>query len=183
VWDHAFDSVQSYEAYRLHPYHCNVIDQYMYRESPDSVIEASATVFSWLDDVLISAGDVLSTPPEPGPGQATEPDIGDVESDIYLLEQVELTPGTLPEYVRAFRDHYLSEANTRGMTLLMSLQTPEASGEAGLTLLWRIPGWTAWARIRREFHRGGLNDWMERVGPMQVGGRRRLLVKAELGPE
>src|ERR1700689_2603472 len=60
IWDNAFSHVDYYKNYLSHPYHCNVIDHFMYRESPAAVIGESLCLrWSELDSDL-EAGAVLS---------------------------------------------------------------------------------------------------------------------------
>src|SRR4051812_20629758 len=49
VWDHAFADDAGFEAYSVHPYHCNRIDEFMYRESPGNIVERAHCV-RWSDD-------------------------------------------------------------------------------------------------------------------------------------
>jgi hypothetical protein len=39
VWEHAYDSPESYRRYMVHPYHADMIDRYVLPDSPERVVE------------------------------------------------------------------------------------------------------------------------------------------------
>jgi len=41
VWEHAFESAQSYQRYMVHPYHVEMIDRYVLADSPERIVEAA----------------------------------------------------------------------------------------------------------------------------------------------
>ena len=38
VWEHAFDSPESYRSYMVHPFHADVLDRYLLHDSPERVV-------------------------------------------------------------------------------------------------------------------------------------------------
>ncbi|HVC71584.1 MAG TPA: Dabb family protein [Acidimicrobiales bacterium] len=38
VWEHAFDSAETYRRYMVHPYHADVLDRYLLPDSPERVV-------------------------------------------------------------------------------------------------------------------------------------------------
>jgi hypothetical protein len=39
VWEHAFDSVEAYRRYMVHPYHAAVLDRYLLHDSPERIVQ------------------------------------------------------------------------------------------------------------------------------------------------
>jgi hypothetical protein len=39
VWEHAFDSVEAYHRYMVHPYHAAVLDRYLLHDSPERIVQ------------------------------------------------------------------------------------------------------------------------------------------------
>jgi len=38
VWEHAYESAQSYQRYMVHPYHANIYDRYLLNDSPERIV-------------------------------------------------------------------------------------------------------------------------------------------------
>lgn len=185
VWHNGFEDRAGYQEYLRHPYHGNVIDHYMYPESPESIITPQTMCLRWgdgEDDVVTSApgpadaADALARsehPPEDGP-------LG--EPALRLWEHVELVAGKREAYLRAVREIYLPHVTPLGLSLRSILRSPDASGEDELELIWDIPGWAAWTKIRTAIYhdKEWLGLWLDTVEPLRVGGRRRLLIKDDL---
>lgn len=41
VWEHAYESPESYQRYMIHPYHSNIIDRFLLNDSPERVVTDS----------------------------------------------------------------------------------------------------------------------------------------------
>jgi hypothetical protein len=41
IWEHAFESAESYQRYMVHPYHVEMIDRYVLADSPERIVEAA----------------------------------------------------------------------------------------------------------------------------------------------
>jgi hypothetical protein len=185
IWDNAFVDTVSYDAYLSHPYHCNVIDHYMYRESAGAAIDASLCL-RWSDEdspsgAVAVVADLTAEETEPmtEPAPVAEP----ADGPLYLLEIVDVIPGRADEYLDAVRSDYLPMTRGRGLDLLLCLRSPNGGGENELAFLWRLAGWSTFVDFRAFFqfqNEPASTRWVERISQLRTGGRRRLMVPAEL---
>jgi hypothetical protein len=175
IWDNAFSHVGYYTNYLSHPYHCNVIDHFMYRESPAAVIGESLCLrWSELD------GD--PEPGAPGPG-VTEglPTVGDHDGPLYLVEQVSVRPGKTDEYLKVLAEDYAPMLTGFGIRQVSCLRTPAASGEEEIMLVWELADWLTFVNFRAFFqfeNEPASTELVARLGALRSGGRRRLMVQA-----
>jgi hypothetical protein len=42
VWEHAYESAESYRRYMVHPFHASVLDRYILHDSPERIVTANA---------------------------------------------------------------------------------------------------------------------------------------------
>ncbi len=45
VWDHAFEDMEGVRAYWVHPYHCDKLDEFLYKECPGNIVEEAIHIF------------------------------------------------------------------------------------------------------------------------------------------
>jgi hypothetical protein len=188
IWDNAFRHVDYYKNYLSHPYHCNVIDHFMYRESPAAVIGESLCLrWSELDSDL-EPSPSSGPPPAPGPpGAESEPlpTVGDHDGPLYLVEQVQVLPGKIEEYLRALDEDYLPMLTGFGIRQLSCLRTPAASGENEIVLVWELADWQTFVDFRAFFqfeNEPASTELVARLGRLRSGGRRRLMLPARALP-
>jgi hypothetical protein len=175
IWDNAFSHVGYYTNYLSHPYHCNVIDHFMYRESPAAVIGESLCLrWSELD------GDPEPGAPEPGVTEGL-PTVGDHDGPLYLVEQVSVRPGKTDEYLRVLAEDYAPMLTGFGIRQVSCLRTPAASGEEEIMLVWELADWLTFVNFRAFFqfeNEPASTELVARLGALRSGGRRRLMVQA-----
>jgi hypothetical protein len=179
IWDNAFSHVDYYTNYLSHPYHCNVIDHFMYRESPAAVIGESLCLrWSELDADLepgTSGGNVAE------PGTERLPTVGDHDGPLYLVEQVEVLPGKVEEYLQALNEDYIPMLSGFGIRQLSCLRTPAASGEDEIMLVWELADWATFVNFRAFFqfeNEPASTNLVARLGRLRSGGKRRLMLPA-----
>jgi hypothetical protein len=186
IWDNAFSHVDYYKNYLSHPYHCNVIDHFMYRESPAAVIGESLCLrWSELDSDL-EAGAVLSdTSASAGAGAADAgqalPTVGDHDGPLYLVEQVEVLPGKITEYLEVLDKDYIPLLSGFGIRQVSCLRTPAASGEEEIMLVWELADWKTFVDFRNFFqfeNEPASTELVARLSKLRSGGRRRLMIPA-----
>ncbi len=175
IWDNAFAHVDWYQNYLSHPYHCNVIDQFMYRESPAAVIGESLCLrWSETDSDL-----------EPDDTTAERlPTVGDHDGPLYLVEHVQVRPGQVEEYLRAVEEDYLPMLTGFDIRRLSVLRTPSASGEDEIMMVWELKDWKTFVDFRAFFqfdNEPASTNWVARSSQLRTGGRRRLMVTATPG--
>ena len=179
IWDNAFSHVDYYKNYLSHPYHCNVIDHFMYRESPAAVIGESLCLrWSELDSDL-EAGAVLSDASQPE--AAVLPTVGDHDGPLYLVEQVELLPGKITEYLEVLDKDYLPLLTGYGIRQVSRLRSPAASGEEEIMLVWELADWKTFVDFRNFFqfeNEPASTELVARLSKLRSGGRRRLMIAA-----
>jgi hypothetical protein len=179
IWDNAFSHVDYYKNYLSHPYHCNVIDHFMYRESPAAVIGESLCLrWSELDSDL-EAGAVLSDASQPE--AAVLPTVGDHDGPLYLVEQVEVLPGKITEYLEVLDKDYLPLLSGFGIRQVSCLRTPAASGEEEIMLVWELADWKTFVDFRNFFqfeNEPASTELVARLSKLRSGGRRRLMIPA-----
>jgi Stress responsive A/B Barrel Domain len=175
IWDNAFRHVDYYTNYLSHPYHCNVIDHFMYRESPAAVIGESLCLrWTELDSDL---------EPRPPADPETErlPTVGDHDGPLYLVEQIEVLPGKVGEYLQALTEDYVPMLSGFGIRQLSCLRTPAASGEDEIMLVWELADWQTFVNFRAFFqfeNEPASTDLIARLSRLRSGGRRRLMLPA-----
>jgi hypothetical protein len=188
IWRSAFVNEAAHRTYGTNPYHCNVIDRYMYRESPTCLIE-DTMVLAWNDEQPVNAAEAMAIRaarmPEvspPTPATAAETPAQADEQGLHLLEQIDLKPGCRQQYLTSFRELYLPRVRTRGLKLLLVLGSPAGDTEESLTFIWAVGGWAAWNRIRSEIasDKAWLAEWLAQAEPLRTGGRRRFLTGVDL---
>lgn len=189
VWDNAFVDAEHYQGYLAHPYHCNVIDQYMYREAPSAVI-ADSLVIRWSDDLLEGSAGRSSAPTpvpavparRPDDGLPAQPMPGDPsEGPLVIVETVELLPGCTDAYLAALKSHYLPMIEGRGLTLLNCMRSPAGTGEEEIVILWQVASWQNFVEYRAFFqfeNEPASTDWVNLVATLRKGGRRRMMLPA-----
>jgi hypothetical protein len=186
IWDNAFSHVDYYKNYLSHPYHCNVIDHFMYRESPAAVIGESLCLrWSELDSDL-EAGAVLSdASASAGAGAADAgqalPTVADHDGPLYLVEQVEVLPGKITEYLEVLDKDYLPLLSGFGIRQVSCLRTPAASGEEEIMLVWELADWKTFVDFRNFFqfeNEPASTELVARLSKLRSGGRRRLMIPA-----
>jgi hypothetical protein len=171
IWDNAFIDVDYYTNYLSHPYHCNVIDHFMYRESPAAAIGESLCL-RWSE---------LDTDLEPRTGETGLPTVGDHDGPLYLVEQVVVLPGKVEEYLQAVEEDYIPMLSGFGIRQLSCLRTPAASGEDEIMFVWELADWLTFVNFRAFFqfeNEPASTDLVARVGRLRSGGRRRRMVSA-----
>ena len=178
IWDNAFSHVDYYTNYLSHPYHCNVIDHFMYRESPAAVIGESLCLrWSELDSDLY-AGAATET------GADALPTVGDHDGPLYLVEQVEVLPGKTAEYLRVLEEDYLPLLSGFSIRQLSCLRTPAASGEEDIMIVWELADWQTFVNFRNFFqfeNEPASTELVKRLSGLRRGGRRRLMLSAAAG--
>lgn len=191
VWENTFEDEEAFWLYAGHPYHANVINEYLAPDSPGSVKAVSSTGITWDESKPFDSSEILRRQ-ERDQDAGTSADLsrasraleraGISAPSVFLMEQIELVPGKLEEYLCAMRDIYVPAAKRHGMRLLMSWQSPPDTGEEELTFLWVVPGWgeafTSFVGISGEVD--AMRHWLDTVRPLRRGGRRRYLVPTEL---
>jgi hypothetical protein len=175
IWDNAFSHVDYYKNYLSHPYHCNVIDHFMYRESPAAVIGESLCLrWSELDSDLAD-GAVLSD------ASQVLPTVGDHDGPLYLVEQVEVLPGKITEYLEVLDKDYLPLLTGYGIRQVSRLRSPAASGEEEIMLVWELADWKTFVDFRNFFqfeNEPASTELVARLSKLRSGGRRRLMIAA-----
>jgi Stress responsive A/B Barrel Domain len=187
VWDNSFEDEAGFQDYLLHPYHANVIDHYMYLESPAAIITEATTCLHWMDGSS-SCGTFPNSAETPEMPQEVQ-EMTEIDGEgaaararddgpIFLLEHVDIVPGKSTEYLRAVRESYLPRVGRHGMELKWVLRSPDGSGEDALDLLWEIPGWADWARIRTAINsdKEWLLSWLAVIESLRTGGSRRFVL-------
>jgi hypothetical protein len=179
IWDNAFSHVDFYQNYLSHPYHCNVIDHFMYRESPAAVIGESLCLrWSELDSDL-EAGAAAADASQPEAGAL--PTVGDHDGPLYLVEQVEVRPGKITEYLEVLDQDYLPLLTGYGIRQVSCLRTPAASGEEEIMLVWELADWKTFVDFRNFFqfeNEPASTELVARLSKLRSGGRRRLMIPA-----
>ncbi|MGH3252667.1 MAG: hypothetical protein ACRDOI_41520 [Trebonia sp.] len=189
IWDNAFLHVDWYTNYLSHPYHCNVIDHFMYRESPAAVIGESLCLrWSEVDSDLqpgqreAAAGQSEASEREAGLGLDERlPTVGEHDGPLYLVEHVQVRPGKVEEYLRAVEEDYLPMLRGFGIRRVSCLRTPSASGEDEIMMMWELADWRTFVDYRAFFqfeNEPQSTNWVARCGQLRTGGRRRLMVPA-----
>jgi hypothetical protein len=171
IWDNAFINVDYYTNYLSHPYHCNIIDHFMYRESPAAAIGESLCL-RWSE---------LDTDLEPRTGETELPTVGDHDGPLYLVEQVVVLPGKVDEYLQAVAEDYVPMLSGFGIRQVSCLRTPVASGEDEIMFVWELADWLTFVNFRAFFqfeNEPASTDLVARLGRLRSGGRRRLMVPA-----
>jgi hypothetical protein len=179
VWDNAFSHVDYYKNYLSHPYHCNVIDHFMYRESPAAVIGESLCLrWSELDsDLEAGAAAGAST----ADASQALPTVGDHDGPLYLVEQVEVLPGKITEYLEVLDKDYIPMLTGFGIRQVSCLRTPAASGEEEIMLVWELADWKTFVDFRNFFqfeNEPASTELVARLSKLRSGGRRRLMIPA-----
>jgi hypothetical protein len=189
IWDNAFSHVDYYKNYLSHPYHCNVIDHFMYRESPAAVIGESLCLrWSELDSDLeagaafgADAGAAFGAgAASAGAGQAL-PTVGDHDGPLYLVEQVEVLPGKITEYLEVLEKDYIPLLSGFSIRRVSCLRTPAASGEEEIMIVWELADWKTFVDFRNFFqfeNEPASTELVARLSKLRSGGRRRLMIPA-----
>ena len=187
IWDNAFSHVDYYKNYLSHPYHCNVIDHFMYRESPAAVIGESLCLrWSELDSDLeagAASGASAGTGAASASADASQvlPTVGDHDGPLYLVEQVEVLPGKITEYLEVLDKDYIPLLSGYGIRQVSCLRTPAASGEEELMIVWELADWKTFVDFRNFFqfeNEPASTELVARLNKLRSGGRRRLMVPA-----
>jgi hypothetical protein len=179
IWDNAFSHVDYYTNYLSHPYHCNVIDHFMYRESPAAVIGESLCLRWSEPDADLEPGTSGGEAPEPGTGGL--PTVGDRDGPLYLVEQVEVLPGKIEEYLQALNEDYVPMLSGFGIRQLSCLRTPAASGEDEIVIVWELPDWETFVNFRAFFqfeNEPASTNLVAKLSRLRSGGKRRLMLPA-----
>jgi hypothetical protein len=185
IWDNAFSHVDYYKNYLSHPYHCNVIDHFMYRESPAAVIGESLCLrWSELDSDLeagaVAGADAALASVSAGAGPAL-PTVGDHDGPLYLVEQVEVLPGKITEYLEVLDKDYIPLLSGYGIRQVSCLRTPAASGEEEIMIVWELADWKTFVDFRNFFqfeNEPASTELVARLSKLRSGGRRRLMLPA-----
>lgn len=179
IWDNAFSHVDYYTNYLSHPYHCNVIDHFMYRESPAAVIGESLCLrWSELDSDLDAGGSATGAS---APQAEPLPTVGDHDGPLYLVEQVEVRRGKTAEYLRVLEEDYLPMLTGFSIRQLSCLRTPAASGEEEIMIVWELADWQTFVNFRNFFqfeNEPASTELVKRLSGLRRGGRRRLMLQA-----
>jgi hypothetical protein len=179
VWDNGFVDTASFEGYLAHPYHCNVIDHYMYRESPAAVI-SSAFVMRWSDEdgPLPGATGAALPAVDPAPETGALP-ADPTQGPLHLVEQISVLPGRIDDYLAALDEDYLPMTRDRGLRQLLCLRSPAGTGEDELLIIWQLADWNAFVEFRAFFqfeNEPASGEWVARSSALRTGGRRRLML-------
>ncbi|GAB7004773.1 hypothetical protein JCM18899A_22460 [Nocardioides sp. AN3] len=181
VWRNVFENEDAFWLYAGHPYHANLINDYLAPDAPDSVKASSSAGTIWSDDGPIDPVRMADLRHADAALEAAGIDA----RAVHLLEQVEVLPGKMNEYLVAVRDIYLPAATRNGMHLMTSWQTPSGTGESELTFVWSVEGWggafRSFVAVSQEVDM--MEQWLETVRPLRSGGRRRYLVPTGLPGE
>jgi hypothetical protein len=182
IWDNAFSHVDYYKNYLSHPYHCNVIDHFMYRESPAAVIGESLCLrWSELDSDLEAGAAFGGDAGTDAASAQVLPTVGDHDGPLYLVEQVEVLPGKITEYLEVLDKDYLPLLTGYGIRQVSCLRTPAASGEEELMIVWELADWKTFVDFRNFFqfeNEPASTELVARLGKLRSGGRRRLMIPA-----
>jgi hypothetical protein len=181
VWEDSFDDLEGFLAYRAHPYHCNLIDEFLASESPRRITVIRAQQWFLMDDDD-SRSAVSHVPSERKPASllARGSILPEGDTDpIAMLEEVWVKPGCIAEYLALYEAEYLPTLLERGMRLCGCWHSDARAGpDQEITMLWSIDGgWSAWDRIRALGRDDPtIHEWNEKAEKLRVDGRRRLLV-------
>jgi hypothetical protein len=185
VWRNAFADEDAFWVYAGHPYHANLINDYLAPDAPDAVKATSSVGITWTDGSPVGAASA-SAPAAPVDGaqrvDEALAEVGIATPVVHQLEQIELVAGATAAYLAAVREIYLPAVERHGMRLLMSWQSPPATGEEEVVLLWSMAGWGGVFRSLSALTReaDAMERWLETVRPLRTGGRRRYLVPTDL---
>lgn len=173
VWDHAFVDAKGVDTYMVHPYHANIIDEFLYNESPGAVVEDSLAV-QWTDsrNFIADAVEFEMPPPRTSPltTRAAEP-------AIFLVERLEIPAELLETYSVALREIYLPCVAAHGIQLISIAQAVVEPQQ--VFVLWSVNSWDAVARLRAFLIiGGGLDIWRSAIAGLRVGGIRRYMLPA-----
>jgi len=103
---------------------------------------------------------------------------------IYVLEEITIKPGRLDEYLAAFNEEYVPNADARGMKLVGSWVTPpfELKDEGNqLVAMFAIEDGGFWS-VRSHSREPEVLAWWEKAREMQVTRTRKFLDPASFSP-
>ena len=177
IWEHEFDDLDGFLHYRTHPYHCQVIDEFLGRESPNRI---NKNAYSFFYDDNESSADTTHIPADrkwaaTSIGGSMQPYNG----AIFLIEEIQVKPGCTAEYLALFKSIYLPIAIERGMKLTGCWRSADgAVPTEEVVFVWEIEGegWRKWDQMRAAAGADPrVDDWLAKAQQLRVGGRRRLL--------
>jgi hypothetical protein len=176
LWEHTFRDLDGYMDYRVHPYHCNLIDELLGRESLRAI---HAQVFSLFFDDTERLTPRPHIPPDrkwaaESVGRGNNAHTG----PITLVEQIDVEAGCRAAYLDLFERDYLPLAIERGMHLVGIWQSaPEAGPDEEIVVVWLIEGgWREWDVIRAKVIADPrVHAWYGEIAGFVKDVRRRLL--------
>ena len=190
LWDHGFEDHEALDRYMLHPYHYNIIDEWMYRESPRAIVSTSVAA-TWDDEHDIDVADskaVADAIAGPAPSlYAQRPSETPIRaavnatddhgrSSLRLIEKIDVREGCTEQYLSAVRDVYMPMISDTGMRLLSIYRTVPGE-EEGLLFVWAFDSWEAAGQVRATLHRSeALTHWIAQISPLRIGGKRRMVI-------
>jgi hypothetical protein len=127
VWEHAFDSPDTYQRYMVHPYHSNVLDRYLLPDSPQRIVQ---------DDVL-GAGLV---------GYACDGPVFDMAHGVRRLVLLRVDPQTTPSDLRRLHDA-LTDAPADAGPMTLSVVGANTLGAAWFDAVTPIGGRPRWSHL------------------------------------
>jgi hypothetical protein len=170
IWDFAYEDHAALRHYMVHPYHSNLLDEFLSPESLESVAERSMAVIWDTDRPFIVDGQ-----PAFATGDGVLADYPTPEGGVVIVEHLELVDGSLPEYTRLLHEVYLPLAEPHGVALEAILQSVETPNQC--VVLWSVPSWRAVAALRWELlTTDGLELWENAIRGLRTGKHRRNLV-------
>ena len=110
-------------------------------------------------------------------------EVGDA---IFLIDEIELLPDVLDEFLDAFQARYVPGAEQRGMELLHTWITPpESPPDSGCTLIfvWSLAGIPGFWRMRSQNAAPDIAEWWRDCERYCVRRTRRFAVTPESRPD
>lgn len=108
--------------------------------------------------------------------------MSEASDTIHLIDEIELRPDVMDEFLEAFRARYLPGAKHRGMELVHTWITPpELPPEKGETVLfvWALEGIPGFWRMRSQSSAPEIADWWRECERYCVRRTRRFAVTPE----
>jgi hypothetical protein len=108
--------------------------------------------------------------------------MSDSGDTIFLIDEIELRPDVMDDFLEAFRARYLPGARDRGMELVHTWVTPpETPPETGATILfvWALAGIPGFWRMRSQNATPEIADWWRECEGYCVQRTRRFAVAPE----
>ncbi len=107
-------------------------------------------------------------------------------ASVYAHEMVTVAPGTAADFLELVRAQMLPAYSGAGFELVAAMRTSMID-ESECLMIWAIPDWDSWARLRARHQRsqqyqGPLRDWQATLYTRSTSFRRFLMLDAPLSP-